>query len=393
MAVGDPHERPEEETVFIPNSYGIARDWESYALVPWALHLPRDAGARDIEALIIRELQIEPRDVSVTLHQPESYIVRFEHAAHAAAAKDKGRFAGRGIDICLRPWRSLTHALGFRIFYRVRLCLDGVPDHVWTPEIVERIIGGRCALQHIVTDLVQPVDTRHIELWAWSRDPGRIPKKIWLTFTHRPIDGSSAVFVDTEPPPDRWHQGVRYEVFIHIPLIEDYSAAADNLQEAIDNPAAYALIRRRYDWRYGLVDGAPATARATRFPARLPRPPPGRDMQEARGGRAQHAALDSRPRREARGSSDSRGRGTEDHHSNRGGRDEHDPRAKGGDHRNDCGEREPQRRKDDKGRRASCRGYSSSYREGFTWPSARDGDNSDDDYDHPGLGKLSSASF
>jgi hypothetical protein len=26
MAVGDPHERPEEETVFIPNSYGIARD-------------------------------------------------------------------------------------------------------------------------------------------------------------------------------------------------------------------------------------------------------------------------------------------------------------------------------------------------------------------------------
>jgi hypothetical protein len=82
MAVGNPHERPEEETIFIPNSYAIARDargWESCALVPWALHLPRDAGARDIEALIVRELQIEPRDVSVTLHQPESYIVRFEH--------------------------------------------------------------------------------------------------------------------------------------------------------------------------------------------------------------------------------------------------------------------------------------------------------------------------
>jgi hypothetical protein len=34
----------------------------------------------------------------------------------------------------------------------VRLYLDGVLDHVWTPEIVERIIGSRCALQHIVTD-------------------------------------------------------------------------------------------------------------------------------------------------------------------------------------------------------------------------------------------------
>jgi hypothetical protein len=240
---------------------------------------------------------------------------------------------------------------------------------------------------------VQPADTRHIELWAWSRDPSRIPKKVWLTFTHRPIDGSSAVFVDTEPPPDRSHQGVRYEVFIHIPLIEDYSAAADNLQEAIDNPAAYVPIRCRYDWRHGLVDGAPATARATRFSARLPRPPPDRDVQEARGGRAQHAALDSRPRCEARGSGDSRGRGTEDSRSNRGDRDEHDPRAKGGDHRNDRGEREPGRRKDDKGRRTSRRGYSSSCRVGFTWSSARDGDNGDDDYDHPGLGKLSSTSF
>jgi hypothetical protein len=213
-----------------------------------------------------------------------------------------------------------------------------------------------------------------------------------LTFTHRLIDGSSAVFVDTEPPPDRWHQGVRYEVFIHIPLIEDYSAAADNLQEAIDNLAAYAPILRRYDWRYDLVDGAPATARATRFPARLPRSPPDQDVQEARGGRAQHAALDSRPHRETRGSGDSRSHGTEDSCSSRGGRGEHDPRAKGGDHRNDRGEREPGRRKDDKGRRASRRGYSSC-REGFTWPSVRDDDNGDDDYDHPGLGKLSSASF
>jgi hypothetical protein len=93
--------------------------------------------------------------------------------------------------------------LGFRIFYRVRLCLDGVPDHVWSPEVVERIIGNRCALQYIVIDLVQPTDTRHIELWAWARDPCKIPKKVWLAFTHRPIDGSSVVFVDTEPPLDR----------------------------------------------------------------------------------------------------------------------------------------------------------------------------------------------
>ena len=51
-----------------------------------------------------------------------------------------------------------------RIFYRVRFYLGGIPGHAWTPEIVERVIGRRCALQCINTDLVQPLDTRHIDL-------------------------------------------------------------------------------------------------------------------------------------------------------------------------------------------------------------------------------------
>jgi hypothetical protein len=83
---------------------------------------------------------------------------------------------------------------------------------------VERVIGRRCALQCINTDLVQPQDTRHVDLWAWTADPGAIPKRVWLVFTHRPCDRSSAVLVLREQP-DRWLQGVRYEVFLHVGLL------------------------------------------------------------------------------------------------------------------------------------------------------------------------------
>nr|TKW29143.1 hypothetical protein SEVIR_3G377000v2 [Setaria viridis] len=239
MAIGDPHTRPEVETIFVSDSFHLehdAREWEACALVPWALHLPPGAGARDIAGLISRELRLRPGEVSVTLHQPEPYLIHFDSATQAAEARRRGRFTGGGLDICLRPWRSLTHALGFRIFYRVRLCLDGIPRHAWTPEIVERVIGHKCALQHIVTDLVQPADSRHIELWAWTVDPSEIPKKVWLAFAHSP-------------------QGARYEIFIHMPLLEDYTAAARNLQQAVDAPENITPIRRRYEWRYGLVDG------------------------------------------------------------------------------------------------------------------------------------------
>jgi hypothetical protein len=57
MAIGDPHTRPDVETLFVSESFDLARDakdWAACALVPLALHLPQGAGARDITALLTR---------------------------------------------------------------------------------------------------------------------------------------------------------------------------------------------------------------------------------------------------------------------------------------------------------------------------------------------------
>jgi hypothetical protein len=205
------------------------KDWADCALVPWAMHLPQGAGARDIAALLTRRPHLQPQEVTVTLNKLEPYLIRCEKAADAARARELGRFTGCGIDICLRPWRCLSHTLGFRMFYRVRLFLNGIPDHAWTPAIVERLIGHQCTLQYIVTDLVKPDDTRHIELWAWTPEPRDIPKKVWLAFTHGPAGGSSAVFFDTEPPPAAWYQGNKFAVDIHLSILEDYCAGGRKL--------------------------------------------------------------------------------------------------------------------------------------------------------------------
>ncbi|CAO2147683.1 unnamed protein product [Urochloa humidicola] len=106
MAKGDPHTRPEAEYVFVPSSHAIeqdAKNWESCTLVPWAMHLPQGDGARAIQELLMEKLRLQRRDVTVTVHQPEPYLIRFERKEHCAEAGDRGRFTGRGIDICLRP--------------------------------------------------------------------------------------------------------------------------------------------------------------------------------------------------------------------------------------------------------------------------------------------------
>lgn len=71
MVIGDLHTRPDVETFFVPNSFNlrrVVREWESGAFIPWALHLPRNAGARDNEELLIDELQLQQGDVTITLH-------------------------------------------------------------------------------------------------------------------------------------------------------------------------------------------------------------------------------------------------------------------------------------------------------------------------------------
>ncbi|CAO1948691.1 unnamed protein product [Urochloa humidicola] len=105
MALGDPDTRPEEVTVFVPSSFDLerdARDWEGCTLVPWAMHLPSGAGAREIEELLLEKLGLERGDLTVTVHQPEPFLIYYEHSAHCDEARRRGRFSGGGIEICLR---------------------------------------------------------------------------------------------------------------------------------------------------------------------------------------------------------------------------------------------------------------------------------------------------
>ena len=79
----------------MPNSFGLerdARDWEACTLVPWALHLPHGAGAQDIEELLLDALKLERGAVTITVHQPEPYLIRFERQEQCKKARNYGRF-------------------------------------------------------------------------------------------------------------------------------------------------------------------------------------------------------------------------------------------------------------------------------------------------------------
>nr|TKV98179.1 hypothetical protein SEVIR_9G542400v2 [Setaria viridis] len=260
--VGDPALRPSDDTLHIPTSFEIdheLRDWEGNALVTWAMRVPPSTTARHIEDAILEEFRLRPGEVSVTRHRPEAFLLRFQHRRHCEDVNAKGNINFRGNEVCVRPWQSLTGALGAALFYRVRICLDGVPRHAWLPDIVERLVGRHCALQCIDTNLLHPSDTRGIELWAWMSDPSRIAKVMWLVFTTRSMDGSSSSVQINEVPPERWQRGIKHRVLVHLWEIHDYSAVTTDPHDpdvAVGEPE-----KRRLPWYWGVVTHPPPPRR------------------------------------------------------------------------------------------------------------------------------------
>lgn len=217
--IGDPATRPEEDFFFVPMSFDLEqeiKEWETSAIVVKAMSAPATTGVPEIEALILHEMHLQRGEVSVSRHQLEPFLIKFTERRHAEAACRRSCLKHRGVVINVRPWRSLAAVLGMAALYRVRLCLEGVPVHAWRPEIIERLIGPTCSLEYIETNLVQPDDTRMVDLWAWSPNPSKIPKKMWLVFTPRT---NEVVVMAT--PPEHWQQGIRYCVFVHLEWIYD----------------------------------------------------------------------------------------------------------------------------------------------------------------------------
>nr|TKW17205.1 hypothetical protein SEVIR_5G351000v2 [Setaria viridis] len=257
FSVGDPALRPDEDRLHIPTSFELERelrDWEGCALVTWAMRVPPpNTTSRHLEEALVADFRLRPGDVDVTRHRPEAFLIRFQNRRSCEEVNAKGKFKCRGADVCVRPWRSLTGALGAALFYRVRLVLDGVPRHAWQPELVERIVGRTCSLQCVDTNLLHPTDTRGIELWAWTADPSKIPKVMWLIFTTGALDASSSSVQVSETPPRRWQRGIKHRVIIHIWEIHDFSkvsADRDDPDLAVGEPE-----RRQLPWFWGVRDG------------------------------------------------------------------------------------------------------------------------------------------
>lgn len=187
-------------------------------------------------------------------------------------------------------------------------------------------------------------------------------------------------------------------MFLHLGILEDYTAAAPDLESALNNPN-FEPVGQPFVWRYDVPNRTPVSTRST-FTSKLPLPPRELSAADERGrdlGGARRRQCDGRDARggDRRDASNfvARGRGERSHD---GGRDDHRRGHNGG--RDTLARRAQPRgpfpvRAAQRQRTSLASGPTQRIRllerKSFQWPRRHDDDNDDghDDYQHPGRGR------
>jgi hypothetical protein len=51
-----------------------------------------------------------------------------------------------GLDVHFRPWHAVSHAYNADLLFRAHVVVDGLPPFAWRPEIVDQLVGRKCAV-------------------------------------------------------------------------------------------------------------------------------------------------------------------------------------------------------------------------------------------------------
>jgi hypothetical protein len=380
--LGDPSTRTEEDTCFIVTSFDLDRarvDWENTAIVAWLLAPPSGADRSDVDDVFRRKFRLRSSDLSVSKHFPEEYLVKFSSTElrDQVMRTERCSFKLDGLNVHFRPYRAVSQAFNADLHYCIHMHIDGVPPFAWRPEIVDQIIGRKCAVQRYDDGFTTMEDTSSFGLRVWTPAPHRIPKVLWCTFVNKASGGLSSLVRVAEDRPDQWKRGITFRVLLHVDCIEDFTGAPVlDGGEAISDftPSSRTLPL----CRLGTIDGIPVGSGST-LPASIP---PLGELCPAQAGSSRsrnRGAADTSRRSRSRGAHAERDTGFADareerrRYPSRGGEARHRSRSR---HGGRCDHRELGRRRhheddedrdghrQDRTRRLSTRAPSASSRAG-----------------------------
>jgi hypothetical protein len=195
---------------------------KSRSLIVWiGKNMPYTDISHIMEAFMSR-FGLEQSSIQVSRHHLTDFMVSIldqdvfeEVAGHHSFPHGRRQFQ-------LRRWSPRDQATHTAMRYYVRLCLEGLPLHLWSDRFATTVLGRSCVLHFVEESSRRRESMEVFELLAWTTDPVAIPLQVWLTVLDADRSGhASPRVVIHRLRPMEPRRGMVYEVLIHVMPVED----------------------------------------------------------------------------------------------------------------------------------------------------------------------------
>lgn len=196
-------------------------------------------GLAAVKQAMAQRFRIQPDAVKVSLRALGEYLLIFDDArVRDTAISFQGPLAIGRVSFLLSPWSRFCRASPSKMLFKVRVCLEGVPEHAWDVESVRTLFDPSVIIDGIDTEVRSEEETGCFRLWVWMDDVQKLktrgvlqleePREIGSPGTHFPEFGI------LDETPERWGQVglLGHPVLIHLDRVVDFRYPPDSSSDS-----------------------------------------------------------------------------------------------------------------------------------------------------------------
>jgi hypothetical protein len=135
--------------------------------------------------------------------------------------------------------------------YHVKFSLEGIPQHAWSKETADLIMGDEAIIRYVKVDAERQLDQCVFQCWAICKDPSKVSQMVFLSlakYEPDPRRSAQVHFAKTRQAMD-CHV---FKILIHIDAIEDLMFYHYHREELI---ADGKISWRDFNWQFDRIDG------------------------------------------------------------------------------------------------------------------------------------------
>ncbi|KAF7013735.1 unnamed protein product [Triticum aestivum] len=205
------------------------------AVVAVVFGAPRQVELVDVKRAMAMRFRIQEDAVKVSPRALGEMLLIFDDTAvRDRVLSGQGPLVLGQLSLLVAPWSRFRRASPAKLLYKVRVCLEGVPEHAWDIDSVASLFDPSMLIDEVDHEVRREEETGCFRLWVWMDAVEKLKTRGVLQLEEpREVGSPEMHFPEiniTQEVPARWGQVsmLGHPVLIHLDHVVDFTCPPES---------------------------------------------------------------------------------------------------------------------------------------------------------------------